>query len=214
VRAYRRFSIRLLIPREPVCNYLDLLVPSRHDTKELPEFRCVTVGAPSVFNPPMAQIITSCSSAACSALGFMEHMTSTSLAPASATLSSSASRMSATAISQNVALFVGAAAGVSSLNAASVYGYGDQMNRIQTILILLCCLTISAAAQADRATLSGTVNDPSGAAMAGVHVRADRHRTDDVMPFSVFNDGLYDRDVPDRQRLRRIIPMRGALNMT
>src|SRR5215469_9709196 len=44
------------------------------------------------------------------------------------------------------------------------------MNRIQTILILLCCLPISAVAQADRATLSGTVTDPSGAAMAGVHV--------------------------------------------
>jgi hypothetical protein len=44
------------------------------------------------------------------------------------------------------------------------------MNRIQTILILLCCLPISAEAQADRATLSGTVTDPSGAAMAGVHV--------------------------------------------
>jgi hypothetical protein len=44
------------------------------------------------------------------------------------------------------------------------------MNRIQTILILLCCLTTSAAAQADRATLSGTVTDSSGAAMAGAHV--------------------------------------------
>src|SRR5580698_4183459 len=44
------------------------------------------------------------------------------------------------------------------------------MNRIQTIFILLCCLPISAAAQADRASLSGTVTDSSGAAMAGVHV--------------------------------------------
>jgi hypothetical protein len=44
------------------------------------------------------------------------------------------------------------------------------MNRIQTILVLLGCLTISVAAQADRATLSGTATDSSGAAMAGVHV--------------------------------------------
>ncbi|HEX4165551.1 MAG TPA: TonB-dependent receptor [Bryobacteraceae bacterium] len=44
------------------------------------------------------------------------------------------------------------------------------MNRVFTILIALCCLTISAPAQADRATLSGTVTDSSGAAMAGVHV--------------------------------------------
>ena len=38
------------------------------------------------------------------------------------------------------------------------------------ILITLCCLPISAMAQADRASLSGTVTDPSGAAMAGVRV--------------------------------------------
>jgi hypothetical protein len=44
------------------------------------------------------------------------------------------------------------------------------MNRIPSILVLLCCLPISAAAHADRATLSGTVTDSSGAAIAGVHV--------------------------------------------
>jgi hypothetical protein len=44
------------------------------------------------------------------------------------------------------------------------------MNRIYAISICFCVLTISAAAQADRATLSGTVTDASGAAMATVHV--------------------------------------------
>jgi hypothetical protein len=44
------------------------------------------------------------------------------------------------------------------------------MNRFQTILISLFCLTTAASAQADRATLSGTVTDPMGAAMAGAHV--------------------------------------------
>jgi Carboxypeptidase regulatory-like domain len=44
------------------------------------------------------------------------------------------------------------------------------MNRIQSIMVWLCCLPISAAAQADRAALSGTVADSFGAAIAGVHV--------------------------------------------
>src|SRR5215475_11542199 len=44
------------------------------------------------------------------------------------------------------------------------------MNRLTTICVSICVLAMAAFAQADRAILSGTVTDPSGAAIAGVHV--------------------------------------------
>jgi hypothetical protein len=44
------------------------------------------------------------------------------------------------------------------------------MNRVPGVLIPLCCLTISAVTQADRASLSRTVTDSTGAAMARVHL--------------------------------------------
>ena len=45
-----------------------------------------------------------------------------------------------------------------------------QMNRFVIPLITLCCLAVPVMAQAERATLSGTVTDSSGGAMSGVHV--------------------------------------------
>src|SRR5580692_1713168 len=47
---------------------------------------------------------------------------------------------------------------------------GGKMKRQPVLFALVCCLAIHAAAQADRATLSGTVTDPSGAFAAGARV--------------------------------------------
>src|SRR5215467_12246785 len=44
------------------------------------------------------------------------------------------------------------------------------MKRLQVLFVSLYCLAIPAAAQVDRAILSGTVIDPSGASIAGVRV--------------------------------------------
>jgi hypothetical protein len=44
------------------------------------------------------------------------------------------------------------------------------MKRLPVLFVLVCCLASHAAAQADRAILSGTVTDPSGASVAGARV--------------------------------------------
>lgn len=44
------------------------------------------------------------------------------------------------------------------------------MKRLPTLFVSLCCFTIQASAQVDRAILSGTVTDPSGAFVVGARV--------------------------------------------
>ncbi len=44
------------------------------------------------------------------------------------------------------------------------------MKRLLTLLVFLCCLALSASAQADRAILTGTVTDPSGASIVGARI--------------------------------------------